>query len=94
MSGDFTYFLCHGTRPSYKHINILGVRVYIINGCAKRKNLDDIVNGGYIMGYEATTGVILYGKPYQTFSIHEPIMFGLMNIILVSPHKTQTLQLL
>ena len=39
---DVTYFLWHGKIPSYKHIKIWGVRVYIINGRVKIKKLDDI----------------------------------------------------
>ena len=67
---DVPYFLRHGTRPSYKHIKILGVIFYIINGCATRKKLDDISHRGYFMGYADTTRVILYWKPYQPFFIH------------------------
>ena len=40
LCGDVTYFLWHGIRPSYKHIKIWGVRVYIIYGHATRKKLD------------------------------------------------------
>ena len=69
MCGDVPYFLWNGTRTSYKHIKILGVRVYIINGRAKRKKLDDRSHRGYFMGYAATTGVILYWKPDQSFII-------------------------
>ena len=46
------------------------MRVYIINGRAKRKKLDDRSHQDYLMGYEATTGVILYWKPDQQFIIH------------------------
>ena len=35
------YLLWHGTRPSYKHIKIWGVRFYITNGRVTIKNLDD-----------------------------------------------------
>ena len=61
------------------------MRVYIINGRATRKELDERSHRGYFMGYAATKGVILYWKPYQQFIIHRAIMFGLMNIILASP---------
>ena len=54
-----------------KKIKIWGVRVYIINGHATRKKLDDISHRGYFMGYAATTGVIIYWKPDQTFIIHK-----------------------
>ena len=33
LCGVVTCFLWHGTRPSYKHIKIWSVIVYIINGC-------------------------------------------------------------
>ena len=46
------------------------MRVYIINGRATRKKLDDRSHRGYFMGYAATTGVILYWKPDQPFIIH------------------------
>ena len=46
------------------------MRVYIINGSATRKKLDDRSHRGYFMGYSATTGVIIYWKPDQTFLIH------------------------
>ena len=64
LCGDVPYFLCHGRRPSYKHIKLWRVRVYIINGCVTRNILDDRPHRDYFMGYEATTGVILYWKPY------------------------------
>ena len=47
-----------------------GIRVYIINGRVTRKKLDDRSHRGYYMRYAATTGVILYWKPYQHFFIH------------------------
>ena len=70
LRGDVPYFLWHGTRPSYKHIKIWGVRVYIINERATRKKIDDRSHQGYFMGYAATTGVIIYWKPDQPFVIH------------------------
>ena len=60
LSGDVPYFLQHGTRPSYKHIKIWSVIVYIINGRCTRKKLDDILHLGYLMDYISNTGVILY----------------------------------
>ena len=39
LRGDFHYFLWNGSIPSYKHIIIWGVRVYIINGHFTRKIL-------------------------------------------------------
>ena len=70
LRGGVPYFLWHGIRPSYKHIKIRGVGVYIINGRATRKNLYDRSHRGYFMGYAATIGVILYWKPDQPFIIH------------------------
>ena len=46
------------------------MRVYIINGRATRKKLDDRSHWGYFMVYAATAVVILYWKPYQPFIIH------------------------
>ena len=46
------------------------MRVYIINGRATRKKLDDRSYRAYFMGYAATTGVILYWKPDQPIIIH------------------------
>ena len=70
LRGDVPYFIWHGIRPSYKHIKIWGLRVYIINGRATRKKLDDRSHRGYFMEYAATTGVILYWKPDQQFIIN------------------------
>ena len=70
LCGDVPYSLCHGSRPSYRNIKKRGVRVYIINGNIKRKDVDYVSHCGYLMGYAATTGVILYWKPYQLFIIH------------------------
>ena len=70
LRGGVHYFLWCGTRPSYKHIKIWGVRVYIINGRATRKKLDDRSYHGFSMGYAATTGFIPYWKPDQHFVIH------------------------
>ena len=42
LRGDATYFLWYVTIPLYKHINICGVRVYIINGIVTRNKIDDI----------------------------------------------------
>ena len=50
-------------KTSIKHIKIWGVRVYIINVHVTKKNLDD-------RSYEATTVVIIYWNPDQTFVIH------------------------
>ena len=46
------------------------MRVYTINGSVIRNKLDDISRSGYFMGYEATTGIIIYWKPYKPFVIH------------------------
>ena len=70
LRGDVTYFLWNGTRPSYKHIKIWSVKVYIINGRATRNKSDYRSHWGYFMGYENTTRLILYWKPDQPFFIH------------------------
>ena len=80
-----THFLWHGTRPSYKHIKIWGVIVYISNGRVTRNNIDDISYCIYFMGYADTTRVILYWSIDHFFLSAEPIMFGLINKILVYP---------
>ena len=67
LCGDVPYFLWHGTRPSYKHIKVWGLRVYIINKHVTIKKLDYRSHRGCFMGYEANTVVILYWKLYQTF---------------------------
>ena len=69
MRDDVPYSIWHGTRPSYKHINVWGVKLYIINGRATRNKLDDRSHRVYLMGYVATTRFILYWKPDQTFII-------------------------
>ena len=46
------------------------MRVYIINGSATRKKIDDRSHRGYFMGYAATTGVIIYWKSDQHFLIY------------------------
>ena len=70
LCGDVPYFLWICIRPSYKHIKIWGVRVYIINRRATRKKIDDMLHLGYFMGYADTMGVILYWNLDQTFVIH------------------------
>ena len=49
---------------------ILGVRVYIVNGRATGKNIDDRSHIYYFMVYAATTGVIIYWNTEHTFVIH------------------------
>ena len=70
------------------------MRFYIINGYVTRKKLNDRSHCAYLMGYADTKIVILYWKPDQYFLSTDPIMFGLMNIILVSPKKISTLQVI
>ena len=70
LCGDVPYFLLHGIITSYKHIKILGVGVYIINGNVTIKNIVYISHRGYLMGYSATTGVIFYWKRDKPFAIH------------------------
>ena len=54
-----------------KHIKIWGVRVYIINRSVTRNKLDEISHHDYCMGYAATSGIVFYWKPDQTFVIHK-----------------------
>ena len=68
--GGVSYFLWHRTIPSYKHIKIWGVRVYIINGRVTRNNIDYKSHYGNFTGYADTKGVILYWKKDQPFVIH------------------------
>ena len=51
------------------HINICGVRFYIINGSVTRKELDNRSCCTYFMVYAATTRVILDWNPDQPFNI-------------------------
>ena len=44
--------------------------LYITNVRVTINKPDDVSHRGYIMGYTATTRVILYYKPYQPFVIH------------------------
>ena len=55
-------FLTSSGMDKYHHtkITILGVRVYIINGCVTRKNIDDISYYDYLIVYIDTKWVILY----------------------------------
>ena len=46
------------------------LKIYTINGRVTGKKLDDRSHLDYFMGYEDTTGVIIYWKPDQTFVIH------------------------
>ena len=46
------------------------MRVYTINERVTRNSIDDISHRGYLMGYAATTGVIIYWNPDQHFFIH------------------------
>ena len=68
--------------------------VYIINGHVTIKKIYDRSHHSYFMGYTDTAGVILYWNPDQNILISEHIMICLMNIILISPKKTGTLQVL
>ena len=64
LCGDVPYFLWHGTRPSYKHIKIWGVILYIINVHATRKKLYDRSYRGYFYGIWSY---------YRSYSILETI---------------------
>ena len=59
--------------------------VYIVNGHVTIKNIDDRSYRGYFMVYAATTEIILYWKPDQTFLSIDPIMISAMRIIIASP---------
>ena len=48
----------------------MALGVYIINGRATRKKINDRSHSGYFMVNAATTGVILYWKLDQPFIIH------------------------
>ena len=92
--GNVTYFLWHVSIPSYKNIKIWVMRVYIINGRVTINMLDDRSHRVYFMVYLANTGVILYWNPDKPFFFTKLIMFGLINIILVSPYNRSILQVL
>ena len=66
-------------------MKIWGVRVYIISGRVTIKNIDDGSHLGYLIGYVATIRVIIYWNPVQTFLSTGIILFGLINIFIVSP---------
>ena len=92
LRGDVPYFIWHGIRPSYKHIQLWGVRGYIINGRDKKSNLmtdhiEDILRDMQLLHEFFYTG-----NHIKTILFTEPIMFGLMNIIIASTQKTSTLQ--
>ena len=92
LRGDVPYFIWHGIRPSYKHIQLWGVRGYIINGRDKKSNLmtdhiEDILRDMQLLHEFFYTG-----NHIKTILFTEPIMFGLMNIIIASTQKTITLQ--
>ena len=72
------------------------MRVYIINGRATRNKLDDRSQRGYFVGYAATTGAIIYWKPYQHFFIHRAhhIWFDEYNYRLSKEYKHTTGSLL
>ena len=85
LRGDVPYFLWYGTRPSYKHIKILGMRVYFINGRATRINfmIDPIEVISWDM--QLMQDLFYTGNQINYLLFRDPIMFGLMNIILISP---------
>ena len=60
------------------------MRVYIINGCVTRNNIDERSHRRYFVGYAATTGVIIYwktDKPFVVRIVHN-ILFGTYNYCL------------
>ena len=70
LCGDVPYLLWHRSIPDYKYIKIWRVRVYIINIRVIRKKFENRSNQGYLMGYAARIGVIIYLKTDQTYHLH------------------------
>ena len=64
LHGDIPYLIWNGIIPHYKHMKIWGVIFDIINGRVRGKNLYNIYNRDYFMGYASGTGFLLYWKPY------------------------------
>ena len=97
MRDDFPYLLWHGTRPSYKHTKIWGVRFYIINGRVTGKNIDDTSHCGYFMAYTATIRVIIFWKIDQNVVIkkYHHVWFGEYNshLSIEDNHNTGSLLL-
>ena len=85
LRGDVPSFLLHGTRPSYKHIKIWGVRVYIINERATRKKIMIEHIGVILWDMQLLQELFYTGNQINNLLFTEPIMFGLMNIILAFP---------
>ena len=90
--GGFYYFLCHGSKHSYKQIKIWSVKYYIIKGRDTRKNLYYISHRGYFMGCADTTGDILYWKIDQSFVIYRyhHVWFGEYSFSLSIKYKQNT----
>ena len=69
LRGDVPYFLCHGKIPSYNNIKY-GVWESTSSMAVLQERILMIDHIAVFMGYEATTGVILYWNLDQTFVIH------------------------
>ena len=94
LRGYVTYFLWNGSIPSYKHIKICGVRFYTINGSVNRKELDNISHPNYFWYMRILQELLLILIQTRTFIPTNPIMIGLMNIIIFSPQKRSILLVL
>ena len=66
---DIPCLFWNDTKLQYKHMNILGVLLYIIHDIVTRNKLDNISQRTCFMVYVATTGFILYCKPNQTYNL-------------------------
>ena len=69
------------------------MRVYIINGHATRKKPDDRSHRGYYMDMQLLQELFYNGNQINHLLFTEPIIFGLMNIIIATPYKKSTLQI-
>ena len=73
---------------------ICGVRVYIINGRVTRNNL--MIDHTVVIPWniKLLQELSYTGNQIKLLLFTDPAMFGLMNIILVSPYKSITLHFL
>ena len=70
IHGGVLYFLCNLLISSYKHINVWGLRIDIINGHVIRRKRDNRSHYAYFVGYADTALVIIYYNQDQNFYIH------------------------
>ena len=94
LCGNLPYLLWHGSIPSYKHIKIWGVRVYIINVIEKK--ISSIIDFIAIISWDMRLLQEFLSAGIQTviFLSTDPIILGLVNIIIVSTWKTSILQVI